>query len=185
MPWSTGKQEEETPEKKPVWPKVPTELKYNRVHLCDDNPWCAYVMIHNNTVAATSLTSADVFHFPFKHQTNEQIFGTDFSSDNLLQFKQEIELILENNKEVVAKKSLDSYLSDLESNLQGMTAEQCVREIKSHVGSSVLVVDKEIQKNTWFISAIKDVLESKGFIIPQILRSQYSIFGKSLPDFFF
>ena len=101
MPWSTGKQGEE---KKTVWPKVPKELKYSRVHLCDANPWCAYVMIHNNTVAATSLTATDIFHFPFKHQTNDEIFGKgDFSSENLLRFKQEIELILENNKEVVAK----------------------------------------------------------------------------------
>ena len=49
-----------------------------------------------------------------------------------------------------------------------------------------LYVSKEIQKNEWYTNLVKCKLEKRGLIVAQkCSQSEFSIFGKSLPDFYF
>ena len=63
---------------------------------------------------------------------------------------------------------------------------QVAEELNKHMKTSELIVSKEIQKNDWITTSIKGELESKGFHVNcTYSQTNFSIFGKSLPDFYF
>jgi len=65
-------------------------------------------------------------------------------------------------------------------NLQFLTWLQDIREIKE------FNVSKEIQLNEWFLTRLKDELHRLGFVTNQdFVYNEYSIFGRSRPDFSF
>ena len=67
--WKKDKQKEGK------WPAAPKSFLYERVHQCRDNaPWCAYVLIHESTVAASSLASDDDKKFHFVRCSYQELF---------------------------------------------------------------------------------------------------------------
>ena len=58
------------------WPEKPENLKYERVHKhCEDEPWCTYVLRHNSTVAASTLTLEDLNKFVYSKVTTKKLFS--------------------------------------------------------------------------------------------------------------
>ena len=73
-PWWCKRKRDKQREGK--WPAAPPRpFLYERVHQCRDNvPWCAYVLLHQSTVAASSLPSDDDKKFRFVHCSYQELF---------------------------------------------------------------------------------------------------------------
>ena len=60
------------------------------------------------------------------------------------------------------------------------------KEMMQELEQNQLYVSKEMQKNEWYTNLVKCELEKRGLIVAQkCLQSEFSIFGKSLPNFYF
>ena len=59
-------------------------------------------------------------------------------------------------------------------------------ELSNDLRGKQLQVTKEVQKNDWYIDMLKDELERQGFTVKhRFMHTQFSIYGKSRPDFYF
>ena len=77
-----------------VWPKKqPDRMTYKWVHVFDSDigPWCSYVLVHSETVAASSLTTKDLSKFYYRRSVNELVLGR---TQAFLKICEKVELIL-------------------------------------------------------------------------------------------
>ena len=83
-------------EENSVWPKKPDNFTYKQVHLFNNEVglWCIYVLMHEGTVAASSLSSKDLTKFWYRRADNEIILGKGYKkiSKEYLEIKQKSSL---------------------------------------------------------------------------------------------
>lgn len=66
------------------------------------------------------------------------------------------------------------------------TIQEISKDMTKQLEENQLHVNKEIQKNEWYTNLLRSELEKRGLIIKEKWhQSEYSLFGKSLPDFCF
>ena len=141
-------------------------------------------------------------------------FKSKMKTKEHLELREKIQHFLSNVHSVVPKHSLENCLSEVKSNdvLEQMIVDvpsssssftgeavqfliqaavklavhHVTEEVSRHMKTSEMIVSKEIQKNDWIISSLKHELESWGFIVNYFYsQSDFCLFGKSLPDFYF
>ena len=113
-PWRSDSAEDS------VWPKKrPDWFTYKRVYVFDNNigPWCTYVLVHSETVAASNLTRKDLSKFVYRRSTNELIFGKNYQkrTQAFLEIREKVEIFLKNFDIVIPKQSVENFLVQVRS----------------------------------------------------------------------
>lgn len=231
--WHKGSDESKVRKTLHKWPTKPSELKYEQVHKYTETaPWCTYMLLHPDTVAASSLTSEDGHRFMHTNVTNKQLFSGCVITPETEEQRRKVEKKIHDtlklvNTNLVPCSVIEEECEKLEHDLLNRVANQemylkimdqrddtekdteketemeeiikhtvqkCLLE-QSHIFMNwlhrmkklgTLTVDKEVQKNDWFVANIEEFLMGEGFRITKVYsHNKYCIFGRSRPDCIF